>query len=193
MSILSPLDYITTAPRIEQEKRGCIRTYTGRYVNPVALRARDICIEDIAHHLSNICRYTGACPKFYSVAQHSVLVCDALLQGHVPWIARMQPSGLAGLLHDAGEAYFNDLASPVKHDPRMKWYRDLEHETTKLIYCVFGLDPALLPLTKPADDAVFKREAATWWGKTAEPITAWTPQYAEMMFLRRFAKLKVTQ
>lgn len=177
-------DYITSMPRVEQERKGCIRTYTGKYVNPLQLRAEDICIEDIAHHLSNLCRYTGACPSFYSVAQHSVLVSRQMAGGLPGLSATLE---MAGLLHDAAEAYFNDLASPVKHDPRMAFYREAEHATGRLIFQVFGLDPGLLPLTKAADDIVFQRETASWWtvlGKGS--IEPWEPEVARHKFSLTF-------
>jgi hypothetical protein len=61
-------------------------------------------IEDISCHLSKLCRFTGACSEFYSVAQHSIIV------------ARQLPPRLrfAGLLHDAAEAYTGDWSSPMK-------------------------------------------------------------------------------
>jgi len=177
-------DYIRNTTREHQEKVGKIRLHpSGIYVNPLAMRARDIRIVDIAHHLSNLCRYTGACPKHYSVAHHSILVSMQLEEEGAP-----RPLQLAGLLHDAGEYVFNDIASPVKKDPRMKWYRDLEHETTRMIFCVFGLDPDLLALTKPADDALFHAEVATWWGGR-DLIAPVRPFEAEIAFLTRFKEL----
>lgn len=177
-------DYIMTMPRTEQERRGCIRTFTGRYVNPLQLRPDDICIEDIAHHLSNICRYTGACPKHFSVAQHSLYVSSLMYQAHESYEA-----ALAGLLHDAAEAYFNDIASPVKHDPRMQWYRDLEHEATLMIFRKFGVGEEWLVRTKPSDDEAFRDEAESWWGDTTKvvPIPA---SMTEKWFLRDFYSLK---
>lgn len=71
----------------------------------------DVRIEDIAHHLAQINRYCGAAARPISVAEHSLLVL---------WLLRHQmrvidPSVLlAGLLHDAHEAYFGDHTSPVK-------------------------------------------------------------------------------
>jgi hypothetical protein len=61
-------------------------------------------IDDIACHLSKLCRFTGATSEFYSVAQHSIVV------------ARQLPPRLrfAGLLHDAAEAYTGDWSSPMK-------------------------------------------------------------------------------
>lgn len=179
------VDYVLTASRESQDRRGKIRCHpSGRYVNPLAIRASDVHIWDIAHHLGNLCRYTGACPVFYSVAQHSVLV-SRMMAEYGPRMA------LAGLLHDAGEYVFNDLASPVKHDPRMAWYSAMEHETTRMIYCKFGLDPDLLSLTKAADNAVFRREVSTWWdGKFIDPISCWAPAVAERIFLRDFYRLR---
>lgn len=175
-------------PRVDQERTGKIRLHpSGRFVNPLDLRPEDVDIWDIAHHLSNICRYTGACPAFYSVAQHSVYVAQDLRDsGAVPDLV------MAGLLHDAAEYVFNDLASPVKRDPRMQWYRDMEHEATRLIYRVFGLDPELLAQTKPADDAVFHREVATWWGGgyTGGFIHPWHPVHARNVFMEHFISIQ---
>src|SRR4051812_23383484 len=62
-------------------------------------------IKDIAHALSMNCRYTGHCSRFYSVAEHSV---------HVSNLLKGTSLELAGLLHDASEAYITDIASPIK-------------------------------------------------------------------------------
>ena len=76
-----------------------IQTFQGKAFDPFAPRPADISHFDIAHALSNICRFTGHTNTFYSVAQHSVQV--ALL---VP-----RPMQLAALLHDASEAYLCDI------------------------------------------------------------------------------------
>lgn len=66
-------------------------------------------IEDIAHHLAQINRFTGAASRPYSVAEHSLL-CEhiAASEGAGP-MAR-----LCALMHDAHEAYTSDMASPAK-------------------------------------------------------------------------------
>ena len=82
-----------------------MQTFTGKKFYPRHPRVEDICLEDIAHALSHICRFGGHCAQFYSVAQHSILVASALpveLKAH-------------GLLHDAGEAYLGDVIWPLKH------------------------------------------------------------------------------
>lgn len=64
---------------------------------------------DVAVHLTRQCRYAGAVSRFYSVAQHSVLVRRILrAMGESPIVQ------LWGLLHDAHEAYLTDLPTPVK-------------------------------------------------------------------------------
>jgi len=49
-----------------------LSTYTGKKFFPFDPRPEQICIEDIAHGLSMLCRFSGQCPYFYSVAEHSI-------------------------------------------------------------------------------------------------------------------------
>ena len=73
-------------------------------------------IEVIAHSLAQINRFTGHASRPYSVAEHSVLVCDILAgMGHGPH------AQLAGLMHDAHECVCGDVASPVKWAVGTAW------------------------------------------------------------------------
>ena len=67
-------------------------------------RLDSILIDDIAHSLSHICRFTGHVPFHYSVAQHSLIVSRYVSEKNKMW----------ALMHDAPECYVNDLATPVK-------------------------------------------------------------------------------
>jgi uncharacterized protein len=102
-------------------------TATGKRVEPCALTPADIHLEDIAHHLAQINRFTGAAREPYSVAQHCVFVSEIIEQRlcrcDADFCNRM---ALQGLLHDATEAYLNDIATPVKSDPRLAGYNEIE-------------------------------------------------------------------
>lgn len=130
---------------------GKIRTFSGRLVDPWDLHPQDILIEDIAHALSLICRFTGHVRHFYSVAQHCILV-SSLLQN-----PRTQ---LAGLLHDGAEAYFNDLAGPTKCRPCMQGYKDAEKDAENRIMHRFNLflDERETAQVKAADNSAYYME-----------------------------------
>ena len=87
-------------------------TFTGKVINPLELTVDDICIEDIAHALSNMCRYNGHVSKFYSVAEHCIIMAATdEFPGWAPW----------KLLHDASEAYLPDVCAGYKD-----WLGDFE-------------------------------------------------------------------
>lgn len=52
----------------------CIRTVSGQYVDLADPDPDTILITDIAHALSQLPRFGGHLPRFYSVAQHSMMV-----------------------------------------------------------------------------------------------------------------------
>ena len=79
-----------------------MHTFTGKFslLDP---QPEDVNIDDIIHALSRICRFNGHCNHFYSVAQHSYLTS---------FLVNKDKYG--ALLHDAGEAYYGDIVTPLK-------------------------------------------------------------------------------
>lgn len=110
-------------------------TATGSTVDLRWLRDADISLLDIAHHLAQLNRYTGACSRPYSVAEHSLLVCEIAERE----LAIRSPSVLlAALMHDAHEAYTSDLSSPMKQVLGAAW-ADTEHRIQHSVQRRFGL------------------------------------------------------
>ncbi len=109
-----------------------IQTLSGKRVNLGSPNPSQIIIGDIAHGLSNVCRFSGQIQRFYSVAQHSVHVAD-LARG-----AGLSPAGqLYALLHDASEAYLGDVPSPVK--ALCDSYMDIERRVMLAVEHKFGI------------------------------------------------------
>lgn len=116
----------------------CMQTYTGRVVDLTRFNEEDLCVEDIAHSLSQIIRFTGHAMAPYTVAQHSLLVAELLEPRHRLW----------GLLHDASEAYLGDVASPLKS--LLPEYKVLEEKFQKVIAGRYDLP---WPMPKEVKDA----------------------------------------
>lgn len=131
-------------------------------------------IKSIAHALSHICRYTGHCREFYSVAQHSVLVSYAVPPEHA----------LAGLLHDAAEAFIGDVAKPLKR--LLPDYQALEKRVEAAMFARFGL-PAELPDSVKRADLVLllteKRDLMPSHADREWHIDGAPPMLAEALFM----------
>jgi uncharacterized protein len=167
-----------------------IQLASGRQFWPLDPQHHDIEIRDIAHALARQCRFTGHVRSFYSVAEHSV---------HVSHICN-PADALAALLHDASEAYLVDIPRPLKRLPEFARYLEIEARLQAVIFERFGLSPEMPRSVKVADDAQLDAEARSlmWplhrdWKLTGAlgGITpaAWTPDYAECQFLKRFLEL----
>ncbi len=107
-----------------------IETRGGRKVDLLHPKPEMIDIDDIAHALSHICRFNGHTRRPYSVAEHSIFVamqCPRELT-------------LAGLLHDAAEAYIGDVTRPLKQLLK-PIYKPIEAAFEQAIAERFGLDP----------------------------------------------------
>ena len=90
-------------------------------------------IETIASALSHVNRFNGHV-GVYSVAQHCALVALQL-----PRHLR-----LAGLLHDAPEAYLGDVTSPLKAMlPEYKAIEDVYHDIIDDFFCVYTRHPEI--------------------------------------------------
>lgn len=167
-----------------------MQTFSGRKFWSMDPRPEDVSIEDIAHALSLQCRFAGHVYKFYSVAEHSVLMAW--------WLYRHAgaQTALAGLLHDASEAYLVDVPRPVK--PFLAGYKDAEAKVQAVIMHKYGLPPELPRAVKEADDRIIGDELANlkpmeWHGRYRNPLGVrlqyWEPPRAEEKFLSAFRAL----
>jgi len=68
-------------------------------------------IEQVAHSLAHINRFSGHALRAISVAEHSLMVCE-ILDRHLQ--VRSPSVLLAGLMHDAHECLTGDVTSPMK-------------------------------------------------------------------------------
>ncbi|QYD70125.1 metal-dependent phosphohydrolase [Paraburkholderia edwinii] len=116
-----------------------ILTASGRYFDFINPDPKSIRVFDIGRALSRICRFTGHTTKFYSVAQHSVLVSKVV----PPEFA------LQGLFHDGSEAYLGDVSSPLKQ--LLPDYKAIEQRVEHAIATAFDLPEQLHPSIKQAD------------------------------------------
>lgn len=175
-----------------------IVTYTGRRVWPVSMTVDDVIPIDVAHALSNICRYNGHVDEFYSVAQHCCLLYDRGVE------LNLEPLVLKELLiHDATETYCGDMVAPLKHQDEFQFYRDLEDKIHLIVCDKFELPYVFDPIVKDLDISIREaeiRDLKSGIGSTVKQkagnqfgeITGWSPAKARSAMIKRMRKTGIT-
>lgn len=177
-----------------------IQTYTGEKFDFSDLDNNNYCIIDIAHALSNQCRFGGHSNFHYSVAQHSVYMSHRV----------SEQNQLAALLHDAAEAYVVDIPRPLKRLVLGKGsgYEKFENDILTMIMRKFGVidrdETLLMPMEiAVADNRMLMTEKEQVCGRAPEPwgiesnfeayedleIEWWTQERAKNEFIWRFERL----
>lgn len=154
----------------------------------------DILIDDIATALSRICRFNGQSLKFYSVAEHSVLMARYIWR-----TTDDRELAFAALMHDAGEAYLGDVVKPLKS--LLPDYQKIEQACDTAVLAVFGIETPLPPAIKDIDTRILLAERAQalrntdndWGFDGIEPLPVtlhfWTAKMANVSFMAEFYKL----
>ncbi|MEH6834824.1 YfbR-like 5'-deoxynucleotidase [Falsihalocynthiibacter arcticus] len=149
----------------------------------------DFTVGDVALGLSNICRFGGQVPRFYSVAEHSVH-CSYHVPPHL---------ALSALCHDAAEAFLGDIPTPIK--ALLPAYKDLERMAESVVLPKLGARYPIPSMVKEADRRLLATEKlqvlgslAVWpslVGVALAPVRIefWAPRRAARAWLARFDAL----
>jgi uncharacterized protein len=123
-----------------------IQLFSGAFFNYNDPGSSDVTIEDIAHALSNVCRFAGHVSHFYSVAQHAVNCSLIVPEEHA----------FSALMHDTAEAFTNDLPTPLK--TAIPIFKELEVSIETAMGKRFGFQYPLSPEVRLADLQMLKLE-----------------------------------
>jgi len=156
-------------PTTEIDRGPAVPTASGLLFYPLDPRPEDIRAIDIATALANTCRWVGQLDRFYSVAQHSVLVSKACDPADALW----------GLLHDAHEAYVNDLTRAVKYLPGLEAYRTVCDNVQRAVCDRYGLPHEQPRSVTQADDDLCATEA-----RDLIRVSGWLPKSGHLLSLR---------
>lgn len=170
-----------------------LQTFTGRRFYPLSPDPEDVCLDDIAHALGMLCRFGGHTSRFYSVAEHCYLLSYAVAP----------ENALHALLHDATEAYVQDIVRPLK--VQLPDYRTIENRVWSAISHHFDIQWMIADEVRDADtrillnerDAFFVDGGHRWEVDSLQPLTfpdgieprGVSPIGASDLFLRRFQEL----
>lgn len=170
-----------------------MQTQSGLRFYPLDPRPEDVDMGDVSHALAHLCRYAGHVDRFYSVAEHCVLLSHAV------------PDHLAldALMHDTAEAYVVDVPRPLKRN--LPGYAEIEDRVLDVIMTALGRTNRY-PYTIPAEvkfadarillderNALMRHAEHVWDVDNLEPlgveIVGMTPPLARAAFLGRFREL----
>lgn len=134
--------YMGIASGLAQTIDSRIELCDGRLFNPVEPDPSLMSLEVISYALANCTRFAGQTKRFYSIAQHSVLVSVLTRQDH--------QAQRCALLHDADECFgLPDLPTPIK--PLFPDYVAAQKRIGAAVDTRYNITPELHARIKPAD------------------------------------------
>jgi hypothetical protein len=152
-----------------------VHTASGGKFHFLHPRPGEVLIEDVAQHLSQKVRFSGAGQFFYSVAQHCINGAMYLKdQGDLTLAYHF-------LHHDDEEFVLPDLPSPLKHLIRNVW-TPIEERVFDACADAFNLSPNVYnnPKIKEVDIRLRETEARRLfpgsWEAECEPLDIYIPQ-----------------
>jgi len=187
---------------------GWIPTFSGTGFHPVTPKVGEVHLEDIARGLAFKYRYGGQAEPI-TVAEHSIIVSRVI---EILWPESNQM--LAGLLHDACEAYTHDIQAPIRRslrvvipDGSLITWGDMERTINQVIAKAFGINQDFYqaPEVQAADiltlalekDQLPSLKKLTGWGTPTVPqelsklkVEFLSPETARDAFLGRFYSLR---
>lgn len=169
-----------------------MRLRSGAYFDFENPHPDDFTLSDIAGALSKLCRFGGQCNRFYSIAEHCCHCYDfAKVPGRHSHFLR------AVLMHDAAEAFCNDLVKDLKE--LIPQYKEIEKRIERCIdekyqtsfryahTMIKRIDSAMLVCEKKqlfTDDGVLWKDEAIV-EQVNITLQCWPPHIAEYEFLLR--------
>lgn len=180
------LDEVSSSPDPRRITDSVILLGSGHYFDFDNPEGSIFTIHDIARSLSNLCRFTGHVKHYYSISQHCVMMSRVVPSEHA----------LAALLHDATEAFINDLSRPLKR--RCPDYRMIEERIEPAVMDRFGVPYPFHPCVLEADMRMQMTEQRQLmanhddWGypSSMQPydiyLGSWMPDEAMGRFLSRY-------
>lgn len=158
-------------------------TYIGRTIDldqpPIDLM-ESINFLDIAHSLAHTCRFNGHTPWHYSVAQHSIYCSDVAANKYREHPTEVRDTmALHALLHDAHEAYTQDIIRPNQKYIPVEKLKALQFKVTLAIYLKLGVKNVTIPqakIIKEIDDRMLATELHAFW----KAPSAYTPYQLEI-------------
>lgn len=150
-----------------------ITTASGKRIDLPTPKDSQIDIHDIATHLSRMPRFAGATSRFYSVAQHSLVVgyvSAAIVDCHISldeFPMTVEGAFREGVAHDFHEYITSDVPAPVKSLAGDTW-RALENSIDAVIRKRFGLHDKMPRLVHFADRIAFALETMHLRGRKVE-------------------------
>ena len=163
---------------------GSINLHPSCKINLITPEVSDIKINDIARGLSNNPHFAGQTPEFFSVAEHCLLVCDLMEAVGINDHTLL----LAGLLHDASEAYLGDMVKPLK--VFLPDFQRIEKNMMRVIFKAFNLPMHSIKEIKRFDVLAQQLEYDAFYSieKDVKAIHYYLPEVARTEFMCRYEK-----